>query len=161
MSDISRPLYDRPFPRGPLLGAGALVTVALLSAVAGRMAGSSVAPPDASVLASRELRFEDRPDGGVSVLDARDGHEVDVAAPGTNGFLRATLRGLARERRLSGIEAGAAGAPFRVTAWSDDRVTLDDLATGRHVELEAFGGTNEAVFARLLPVPRAAPGAAP
>jgi len=158
MSDISRPLYDRPFPRGPLIGAGALVTVALLSAVAGRLAGSSIAPPpDASVLASRELRFEDRPDGGVSVLDARDDSLVDVAAPGTNGFLRATLRGLARERRLNGVGAGAAGAPFRVTAWSDERVTLDDLATGRHVELEAFGGTNEAVFARLLLLPGAAP----
>lgn len=152
MRDISRPLYDRPFPRGPLLGAGALVAVAILSAVAGRLAGSSTAPPDSTVLAARELRFEDRLDGSVLVSDASDGRQVDVAAAGTNGFLRATLRGLARERRRQGVEARA-DAPFRITAWADGRVTLDDPATGRRVELEAFGQTNEEAFARLLPAP--------
>jgi hypothetical protein len=29
-------------------------------------------------------------------------------------------------------------------------LTLDDPATGRHIELEAFGSTNTAVFGRLL-----------
>ena len=152
MADISRPLYERPFPRGPLLGAGALVAAALLLAGAGRLAGISSAPVTAAPVAARDLRFEDRADGGVSILDARDGRQVDVAEAGTNGFLRATLRGLARERRLRGVEAGP-GAPFRVTAWADGRVTLDDPTTGRHVELAAFGGTNEAAFARLLPAP--------
>jgi len=156
MPDISRPLYERPFPRGPLLGAGVLVAVALLLAGAGRIVGTGSASVTAAPVAARDLRFEDRADGGVSILDARDGRQVDVAEAGTNGFMRATLRGLARERRLRGVEAGAS-APFRVTAWADGRVTLDDPATGRHVELEAFGQTNEAAFARLLPAPGGAP----
>lgn len=149
---MSDALHRRPFPRAPLLGAGALVVVTILSAAAGRLAGGGTVAPTATVLAVRDLRFEDRPDGSVAMLDARDGRQVDVAAPGTNGFLRATLRGLVRERRRQGVEAGPE-APFRVAAWADGRVTLDDPATGRHVELEAFGQTNEAAFARLLPAP--------
>lgn len=157
MSDVSRPLYERPFPRGPLLGAGAVIAVALLAAALGHLAGGTP-PPSASPLAVRDLRFEDQADGGVLIEDARDGQVLDVAASGTNGFLRATLRGLARERTREGVVARAE-APFRVTAWSDGRVTLDDPSTGRHVELEAFGHTNEEAFARLLPRSGAPPGA--
>ncbi len=148
MSDI---LPYRPFPRGPLIAAGVLLTTVILTAALGHRIGSS-APPAAASLAARDLRFEDRADGAVAILDARDGRQVDVAAAGTNGFLRATMRGLARERVLRGVE-GRSGAPFRLTAWSDGRVTLDDPSTGRHVELEAFGHTNEEAFARLLTAP--------
>ncbi len=42
--------------------------------------------------------------------------------------------------------------PFRLSAWSDGRLTLEDPATGRAVDLEAFGPTNEATFVRLLPI---------
>lgn len=143
----------RAFPRGPLLGAAALIAIALASAAAGRHLGvTGTAPDEAAAVSVRSLRFEDRPDGGVTILDASDGRQVDVAAAGTNGFLRATLRGLARERRLRGVTAGAE-APFRVSAWADGRVTLDDPATGRRLELAAFGQTNEAAFARLLATP--------
>ncbi len=148
MSDI---LPYRPFPRGPLIGAGVLLTAVILTAALGRHIGSST-PPAAASVAARDLRFEDRADGAVAVLDARDGRQVDVAAAGTNGFLRATMRGLARERALRGVE-DRIDAPFRLTAWSDGRVTLDDPSTGRHVELEAFGRTNEEAFARLLTAP--------
>ena len=54
---------------------------------------------------------------------------------------------MARARRLDGI---GAAPPFRLTAWSDGRLTLDDASDGRHLELEAFGSLNVAVFARLL-----------
>ena len=48
--------------------------------------------------------------------------------------------------------ASAAGhAPFRLTRYADGRLALDDPSTGAHVELRAFGPTNEAAFARLLP----------
>jgi len=72
---------------------------------------------------------------------------VDVVAPGTNGFLRGTLRGLARERKRQGI---GPEAPFRLTAHDDGRLTLADPATGRRVDLESFGPTNAAVFSQLL-----------
>ena len=67
--------------------------------------------------------------------------------PGSNGFLRATLRGLARERKR---HEGGPEIPFRLTAWSNGRLTLADPATGRTVDLAAFGPTNAEVFGRLL-----------
>ena len=67
---------------------------------------------------------------------------------GENGFLRGTLRGLARSRRMAGLDNSI---PFHLAAWPDGRLTLDDAATGNRIELEAFGHTNEAVFAHMLP----------
>ena len=64
-----------------------------------------------------------------------------VVAPGTNGFLRGVLRGLARERKL---ERSAIEPPFRLTRWADGRLSLEDPATGRRIDdLEAFGPTND------------------
>ena len=73
-------------------------------------------------------------------------HVVRVLT-GEAGFLRATLRGLAQQRLRE--DMGSA-QPFRLTRWADGRLTLDDPATQRHIELEAFGVSNEAVFADLL-----------
>lgn len=139
-------MHDKPFPKAPLIGAGLLVGGALLAAVAGRLGAGDPGPPPSAVVVARELRFADRPDGAIAVLDAA-GAPVAVAEPGTNGFLRGALRGLVRERKRREI---GPEAPFRLTAWADGRLTLDDTATSRRLELEAFGPTNVAVFARLL-----------
>lgn len=135
------------FPRGALLGAGALIGFALLAATYGRMTGARMVMPPANVVAERTLRFEDRADGGVTVLDAINNRRVAIIAPGTNGFLRATVRGLAQERRR---EDTSPATPFRLTAWSDGRLTLVDPTTSRHIDLEAFGTTNGEAFAHLL-----------
>jgi putative photosynthetic complex assembly protein len=45
---------------------------------------------------------------------------------------------------------GDLDTPFRLTDWTDGRLTLEDRSTGRSVELRAFGATNAAAFARLL-----------
>lgn len=138
----------QPFPRIPLFGAATLIVLALLSVIIVRVTGVGTArTPDAAAVMSRDFRFEDRQDGGIAVYDARDGRLVEVVAPGTNGFLRGTLRGLARERKRSGI---GAAEPFRLTGKADGRLTLDDPSTGRRVDLEAFGPTNAGVFAALL-----------
>lgn len=70
-----------------------------------------------------------------------------MIAPETNGFLRATMRGLARQRLRQDADREV---PFRLTGWTDGRLTMEDPTTGRKVEMEAFGLTNEAVFANLL-----------
>jgi hypothetical protein len=50
---------------------------------------------------------------------------------------------------------------MRLSGYADGRLILSDAATGRYVELEAFGSANEAVFARLLTMqPRAQTAAA-
>ena len=58
------------------------------------------------------------------------------------------MRGLASERKHEDI---GDAVPFRLTEWADGRLTLEDPTTHRTIELEAFGRTNEEVFARMLP----------
>lgn len=82
---------------------------------------------------------------------------VAVIPPGTNGFLRGSLRGLARERKRQGIGAGPA---FRLVRWADGRLTLEDPATRRVIDLAAFGPTNSGAFADLLGAPLAGARAA-
>ncbi len=139
---------DRSFPRGALLGAAALIGLSILAAGAARLTSDGPARPKGAVVMQRDLRFEDRPDGGIAVFDAADGHAVDTLAPGTNGFIRASLRSLASRRKFN----GDGNDVWRVTAWSDGRLTLDDRESGGVIDLEAFGQTNEMAFARLLPL---------
>ena len=79
--------------------------------------------------------------------EAAGGAEIIRLEPGTNSFIRATLRGLVRERRMG--ELGPQ-APFRLAAWNDGRLTLEDMATGRIIDIVAFGPTQTEAFARLL-----------
>jgi len=145
---MSDPFGDRSLPRGAIAGAAVLVAVTIVLAATARWSGfGTTRLPETVAVAARDLRFVDRADGAVVVHDARTGELVEVVAPGTNGFLRGALRGLARERRLHGI---GAEPPFRLAAGADGRVTLEDPSTGRRIALEAFGPTNSGAFARLL-----------
>ncbi len=142
-------LLERPVPRGALVGAAAAVALSLAAAGTARLTGiGASAPPVAEAVESRDLRFEDRPDGAVAVLAEPGGRVIEVMAPGTNGFARGVLRSLVRERKREGL--GPAAAPFRLTLWDDGRMTLEDPATGQRIGLEAFGPTNFGAFARLL-----------
>jgi putative photosynthetic complex assembly protein len=134
------------FPRLPLVAAGGMVAIALVAAIAGRLAGDGNMQPTATMVAERNLRFEDRADGAVLVVNAENNKTIQVMT-GQNGFLRGTLRGFARTRHMEGI---GETVPFRLSSWSDGRLILFDPATGRHVDIEAFGTLNEAVFGRLL-----------
>lgn len=145
---MSDPFGDRPLPRPALIGAAALVGVAIAAALTARLGDIGATRLELTTpLETRELRFADRADGAVVALDGQTGAVTDTFAPGTNGFVRGALRGLARERKRQDI---GAEPPFRLTRWADGRVTLDDPTTGRVVDLVAFGPTNAAVFTRLL-----------
>ncbi len=139
--------HNEKFPRGALIGAAGLIGISLVATAAARIVGTPSMIPASSAVAVRDLKFADRADGGVDVFEGSGVRPVDTVTPGSNAFLRATLRGLAQQRKR---EALGDAVPFRLTAWADGRLTLDDPATGRHVELEAFGHTNAAAFARLL-----------
>jgi putative photosynthetic complex assembly protein len=103
---------------------------------------------DAPVTARRRLRFADRGDGGIDVIDADSSARIE-AVYGEQGFLRGTLRALMRERRRR--ELAATAAPIELLARSDGRLTLHDPATGERIDLESFGPSNLAVYARWLP----------
>jgi putative photosynthetic complex assembly protein len=139
------------FPRGPLLAVGSLVLATLLAVSAVRFTGVGlVHEPDAPTVQVREFRFEDRPDGSIVVLDASGRQLIDTVPPGTNGFLRGTMRGLARERMRQGVSREL---PFRMIGHADGRLTLEDPGTGRHVDLGSFGPTNAAAFAQIMASP--------
>jgi putative photosynthetic complex assembly protein len=148
-----RTLPVRPeagFPRAPLYAAAALVLVMLLTVTFVRVTGVGVVHvADAPAVEVREFRFEDRPDGSIVVLNLRN-QVVETVAPGSNGFLRGTMRGLVRERKRQGI---GPEIPFRMIGHADGRLTLEDPGTGRRVDLGSFGPTNSAVFARLMDPP--------
>jgi putative photosynthetic complex assembly protein len=142
------PFRDHALPRGPLLAAALLLGSALLAVATVRVTGIGASvTSDAPAVSERALRFEDRGDGSIAVFDAASNRQVDSVAPGTNGFVRGTLRGLARERKREGI---GPEAPFQLIGRADGRLTLVDPATGRRVDLESFGPTNAAAFSQML-----------
>lgn len=140
-----------PFPRWALIAAAVLVAGSITAAAVGRYinvnAAEAAQSQTATPLAARDLTFFDMADGSVEVRDATGERVVFVAAPGTNGFIRGVMRGMARDRRARGIGQEPA---FRLAAWPDGRLSLEDLATGRQIELGAFGADNRAAFAQLL-----------
>ncbi len=145
---MSDPSANSLLPRGALLGAAALVCFALTAVLVSRESGIGTSSmPESAVVASRDLRFVDRADGSVEVYSHADDALVQVLLPGTNGFLRGTLRGLARYRKPYNV---GAGQPFRLTRYADGRLSLDDPVTGQHIDLEAFGPANAGNFADLL-----------
>lgn len=145
---MSDPFADHPVPRGPLLAAGSLAVMALIAAAAVRLTGvGATAHAEAPITQERALRFADRTDGGVDVLDAASGRSVAVLEPGEGGFVRVTLRSLARDRKRQGIGAQPV---FLLQTTADGRLTLEDSATGQRIDLKAFGPTNAGAFARLM-----------
>lgn len=144
---MTAPSSPNTVPKGALVGAGCLVAFTIVAAVAGHASRSGHVTAPQRVAETRELRFADRADGAVLVTAAADGRVVDVIAPNTNHFVRSALRGLIRTRKLEHI---GSEPPFRLSRLVDGRVTLEDPATKRRLELNAFGRPNEGAFAAIL-----------
>lgn len=134
---------NRTFPQAPLIGVAALFAMTIGMA----FVGGTRAPETATVVWQRALIFEDRADGAVTVREPTATAPFAVLEPGTNGFIRSALRGMARERLR---DAYGPETPFRLVSWNDGRLTLDDPATGRRIDIKAFGHTQAEAFAHLL-----------
>lgn len=155
--------HDVHVPKGALILAAALVLTVLAATSIARIA--QIPPAASPVLlraservqpvASRQLRFTDRADGAVVIEDVGTGKAALLIEPGSNsGFIRGVMRGLARDRHMRGI---GASPPFALTLWKDGELSLTDSATGRSIELNAFGLTNRATFLNLLTRPETQP----
>jgi putative photosynthetic complex assembly protein len=157
---MSHAHHDPIVPRGALIGAAALLcfTMALTGAArlglvpktgdpAGTRAAEDIAPA-----ATRSLRFSDRADGAVVISDARSGGEVMVVPYGQGGFIRATLRRLAKARVAGGV---GAEPPFTLVRWENGSMTLQDPATGKSAEIHGFGPDHSRAFNQMLTGPAA------
>lgn len=146
---MSDPFNNQPLPRAALYGIGGLILFSLLAVLIAQLTGhKATGPAPGSVVDQVDLRFVDAGHGEVLVYNDRNEALLMTLAPGTENFIRGVVRGLARERRSQDI---GRDIPFRLASHSDGRLTLKDLATGRVIDLQAFGQTNAAAFARLLP----------
>jgi putative photosynthetic complex assembly protein len=146
MSEVARP--NSGLPRGILIGAAVLIAFAVATTLFGRVSDiGTLHMPAATAVQTLSLQFEDRDDGSVAVHDATDGAVIYVVDPGVGGFIRATMRGMARERRRNDV---GEQPPFLLTRWSDGTISLVDKTTGRSISLDAFGATNAGAFAQLF-----------
>ncbi len=130
-----------------LIAAGLLVGATMLLVGINQLTKGDGAGQNAEAVVTQELRFVDQANGSIAIYAEPEDKALKIVEPGTNGFLRGTLRALARERRLNGI---GDEMPFRLVRRADGSLTLDDPATGRSINLNAFGPSNYGVFASLL-----------
>ena len=135
-------------PRGALIGAAVLMVATVAMAAGSRRAHLAEAPAvSLPAQVAVDLRFEDRPDGTLAAVDVGSGRDVSDVPPESNGFVRGVLRGMFRSRKLESL--GHQGA-FHLAREADGRLTISDPETHREVNLDSFGPTNAAAFARIL-----------
>lgn len=148
--------HSNMLPKGALMLACGLVVASLAATSAARIAQlppSAVpatvrADENAKVIVTRSLRFIDRADGAVVIEDVNAKQVAGTVTPFTeSGFVRSVMRGMARDRRLRGL---GADAPFELTLWNNGQLSLIDSASGRSLELGAFGPSNREAFMALL-----------
>ncbi len=136
-------------PRRAVMGGFLALAMSVGGVLAVRLSGTPIREPDAETVASRRLRFDDLADGGIAVVDVDSGATLEVLH-GEQGFLRGTLRGLVRSRKLRGLTSSE---PLHLLGRADGRLTLFDPLTAERIDLESFGPSNLAVYARWLAEP--------
>lgn len=142
--------HENMAPTVPLLLSGGLVLLTLIGVFFQQLVVNPGAEPLdlPELIGERQLQFIDHSDGSVSVRELPSGQVLDTVGPGQGNFLRGTLRGLVRERRLhdQSMEPG-----FVISRYVDGAIVLSDTATGRRIDLRAFGEVNAREFTRYLP----------
>lgn len=137
-----------PYPTIPLATAVGLVAITVVSTAIVSFTGSKPVPTlPTEIVDTVELRFEDLDDGSINVIDAGSDAVLETLEPGANGFLRSTLRGLARARMTTGAGANVA---FSLQRTTEGQLLLTDPVTTRSVDLWAFGSANAKSFLRYL-----------
>jgi putative photosynthetic complex assembly protein len=135
-------------PTAFLLAVGAVVVGAVgivATAPLWREPASMVAAAPPAI--SMTLRFDADSAGNLTVRKVPGGEMVDHLDPDASGFARTMVRVI---RRDLGPGANVDSMPFQLNAWQDGRLALVDTATGRSVDLRAFGPTQAGLFLRWI-----------
>jgi putative photosynthetic complex assembly protein len=150
---MSDPFEGRPFPRGVLIGAAALIVFVIAAAAMVRMTGVGMTElPPAPVAEARELVFLDQGDGRTLAVvpahgDVAEDGVVAELESGVDGFVLGVMRGMRRERKVRHISFDE---PYLLALRTDGRLVFEDPKTGAEIDLRAFGPDNLASFAKLL-----------
>ncbi|MEE4295877.1 MAG: photosynthetic complex assembly protein PuhC [Wenzhouxiangella sp.] len=145
---------DIRVPVSALIGISAVLLAVLAAVFWFRASGNepiSQVPIPEQVTEVRKLRFQDGPDGTVSVYSVSENASdelIQVIPTGEGGFIRGVLRSLARARRASEI---GAEQPFVLIRQADGAMFLEDPATDQRIYLQAFGPASAEAFETLLP----------
>lgn len=137
-------------PRASVPVFAALLLALLIGVAWVRWSGTDIRTPDAATVTQRSLYFTDTPNRSVAVRDAVTGELVHEfhGVEGEASFVRGSVRALVFERAKRGL---GPEQPFVLLARADGRLTLSDPSTGERLDLESFGPSNTAAYARLLP----------
>jgi putative photosynthetic complex assembly protein len=133
----------------PIIGLFALLAVILACVAVSQWLRPTPRAKLTNPIVERSLAFRDEPDGAISVTDTVTGQTI-AEFRGEQGFVRGTLRALARERKRQGL---GASLPLTLALDSDRRLILRDPTTGELIDLASFGTTQREVFASLLLAP--------
>ena len=137
---LLRPSAIPVLVRWVLLGLAVLI-VGIFTA---RQSGFEARQPDAPVVWTKSLHFEDGTHGEILVYDTAA--QKIATFEGEQGFLRGTLRALARERKKRSISPDAA---FELSGHADGQLVLRDPTTGEAIHLASFGPSNAQVYRQL------------
>ncbi len=138
----------RSVSRSPWLAGPPLIAVAALSAIAlVAFWPASNTQQAATVIASRQLSFVERPGDQMAIIDARNGLQAGEVRSTADGFVPGVMYGMEVARRRFGVDLDA---PYKLTELSDGRVLLTDPPTHNEIDLESFGTANARQFAALL-----------
>lgn len=142
-------LEPKLIPKGMGIAVLSVMLVTFISVAFISLQNKDLREPDAPTQQSRQLRFEDRADGSIAVIEFVSGKQIDRVV-GESGFVRGVLRGLAQERKREGFDSAQ---PFVLVGHTDGRLTLTDPVTKRKVDLDSFGPSNAENFLRMLTIP--------
>ncbi len=145
----TRQLARRPrFPRLPLYSAFALIAFAVAAVIFGERTGiGTVMTETGTPVDMIDLTLSQEPGDRVVVKEAASSRVIADFGPSEGGFIRGSMRALARMRLVAEAETGA---PYRLIKWTSGALSLSDTATGQRIYLNAFGPDQVAAFEKLL-----------
>lgn len=144
---MSHAAIARDPQRKPAIACGCLIAAVVVLVALTRHDPVPTFIDPVNVRQTLELRFGDLPGGTVVVSNAATGAEIERIAPGVGGFIRVTMRSFANQRKQDGL---GSETPFTLTRMKNGDLYLQDSLTGRTMLLNAFGPSNEGVFAELI-----------
>lgn len=146
-------------PRPALIAAGALVAITIGLAASARLGILQTAPgptalhtlvsftvtPSGQQAGARQSGIQAAP---LVIRNSATGATLARLTPKQDPFLRTTLHALIAQRSAA---HRATTAPFILANGHGDSLILRDPTSGAAIDLAAFGTSNEAQFASLLP----------